>query len=87
MVLCFPSVEYYWTVVVNHVPLPIVELVNICHIKRTRSYIDMDFHGNPSNISQHTSTYILELKVESLFPVECKLPTANNCIVPVEETG
>ncbi|KAJ6705409.1 hypothetical protein OIU79_010165 [Salix purpurea] len=59
-----------------HVPPSIMELKDISYVKWPIVHLlNIHFHGNPCHASQHTSPYITNLEVQSLLPVECKLPT------------
>lgn len=74
---------HHGTVMMNHVPPSIMELEDIGHIERPCIHVNICFHGNPSHVCQNPSTYIPNLKVQSLIPVEYELPALHYSIIPV----
>jgi hypothetical protein len=73
---------HHRTVMMNHVPPSIMELEDIGHIEWPCIHVNICFHGNPSHVCQNPSTYIPNLKVQSLIPVEYELPALHYSIIP-----
>ncbi|CAL1373616.1 unnamed protein product [Linum trigynum] len=67
----------------HHVPPPIVELKDICHMKRPGLHLDIRFHRNPGHASQDPDPHVSNLKLDSLLPpVERELPALYHSVVP-----
>lgn len=74
-------------VMMHHIPPSIVELEDISHIESPNIHIvDVRFHGNPSHVCKYPSPNIPYLKVDSLLPIEGKLPTMNYGTITAWET-
>ena len=66
----------------HHIPPPVKELKDISYIEWPRIHVNKGFHGNPSHVCQNPSPYISNLKVDTLLPIKCKLPTLYYSIIP-----
>lgn len=74
---------HHRTVVMNHIPPTIMELKHVGYIEWPCIHVNVCFHGNPSHVTQDPSSYIPNLKVQSLLPVENELPAPHYSIIPV----
>lgn len=79
LLLHFPI--HHRAVMMNHIPATVLKFKDVSHIEWTIN-VNICFHGNPSHVCQNPSPYIPHLKVQSLLPVEHKLPTLHHCIIP-----
>ena len=78
------SINEHRTMMVHHEPPAIMELKNICYVKWPSFHVNESFHCDPSHVCKHPSPYIPHLEVDTLVPVEGKLPALYYCIVPEE---
>ena len=73
---------HHRAVMMHHIPSSIMELKGISYIEWPGIHVDEGFHGNPSHVWHNPSPYISNLKVDTLLPIKCKLPTLYYSIIP-----
>lgn len=69
----------------HHIPPTIKELKQIGHVEWPSIHVNISFHGNPSEVSENSSPYITNVKVNTLLPIKYSLPTLYHASEPDEE--